>query len=305
VVPVRVSVIVPATNGPPTLEQCTAAVAGGEEAPDELLVVAEPRDANPARARNIGARKAAGDVLVFVDADVQVHPCALRRIRAAFLADPELTALFGAYDDAPADASVVSWFRNLLHHHVHHQNAGPATTFWTGLGAVRRDAFFAAGGFDERLDWLEDIDLGMRLTAAGGRILLDPRIQGKHLKRWSFTSMLRTDFTGRAIPWTLLMLRSGSSSAELNLGWRHRLSAIVSIAAATAAVTRRTPTAAVAAGTLVALNQTFYALLLRRGGPARAGAGVGLHVLHHLTAASAVPVAVAIHLITRRNEHSH
>ena len=57
-----------------------------------------------------------------------------------FAADPTLSALFGAYDDLPAAPGIVSNFRNLLHHHVHHRNAGPAETFWTGLGAVRRRA---------------------------------------------------------------------------------------------------------------------------------------------------------------------
>ncbi|MGH7896935.1 MAG: acetone carboxylase subunit gamma, partial [Candidatus Binatia bacterium] len=41
-----------------------------------------------------------------------------------------------------------SRFRNLLHRHVHQEGAGPATTFWAGLGAIRREAFERVGGFD-------------------------------------------------------------------------------------------------------------------------------------------------------------
>ena len=69
---------------------------------------------------------------------------ALARVRAAFADDPGLTAVFGSYDDAPPGGTVAA-FRNLLHHHVHHRGAGPASTFWSGLGAIRRDAFLAAG----------------------------------------------------------------------------------------------------------------------------------------------------------------
>src|SRR5205807_8681242 len=62
------------------------------------------------------------------------------------------------------------------------------STFWAGLGAVRRDAFEAVGGFDaERylVPSVEDIDLGARLATTGHRIELDPAVQGTHLKAWS------------------------------------------------------------------------------------------------------------------------
>jgi hypothetical protein len=43
---------------------------------------------------------------------------------------------------------------------------------------------------------------------------------------------------------------------------------------------------------LVALNRSFYALLVRRQGVPRAVAGIGLHALHHLVAALAVPFGI-------------
>lgn len=290
--------IVPATDRPPTLARCTAAIER-DDGPDELVVVTEPREANPARARNIGAGRASGDVLLFVDADVELHPGALEQVRREFDADPGLAALFGSYDDAPAAPGVVSAFRNLLHHHVHQSEPGPATTFWTGLGAVRRDAFEAVGGFDERLAWLEDVDLGMRLAAAGKSIRLVPSIQGTHLKSWSLWGMVRTDFVGRGVPWVQLLLRHRGSASTLNLGWRHRLSALASVAGAASLLARRPLGAAVAVAALVALNRPFYRLLHRRRGPAEAGAGVLLHALHHLVGVAAVPVGVLRHLLGR------
>ena len=182
---VTISVVVPATNCPATLDRCLAAIRAGENAPDELIVVDGPPDAGPAEARNDGARRAVGDVVVFVDADVEVHSDAFARVRAAFDGDPALTAVFGSYDDAPFAPGIVSEFRNLLHHHVHHESAGEATTFWAGLGAVRRDAFLEAGGFDAEqypVPSIEDVELGLRLAAAGARIRLDPSVRGKHLK---------------------------------------------------------------------------------------------------------------------------
>ena len=294
-----VSAIVPATNRPATLAACRAALEHAESPPDQLVVVDEPRDANASRARNLGAARATGDVLLFVDSDVEVRPDAVARVRAAFAADPLLVALFGSYDDAPAAPGVVSAFRNLLHHHVHQESPGPAKTFWTGLGAVRREAFESAGGFDEGIAFMEDVDLGMRLAAAGARIELEPRIQGTHLKSWSVWGMVRTDFGARGVPWVRLLLRHGGSATELNLGWRHRLSALISVAGTLGLLARRPAAVATAGLGLVALNRRFYMLLLRRRGPAEATAGVFLHALHHLASVAAVPAGVLLHLLDR------
>lgn len=295
------SAIVPATNDPPTLAACLDAIRAAADPPEDLIVVNDG-GGGPAHARNRGAMRAAGDVLVFVDADVLVHPDAFSRIREAFDADPELAALFGSYDDSPADPGAVSQFRNLLHHHVHQESAGRATTFWAGLGAVRREAFEAVGGFDEdryAVPSVEDIDLGMRLAAAGRTIALDPSIQGTHLKRWTVRSMVETDLWHRGVPWTELVLRHGVRSSALNLGPRHRASAVLSVVAVLSLLRGRLRTTVLALAALVALNRSFYALLARRRGTAEAVLGVGLHVLHHLAGAAAVPIALAERLRKR------
>ena len=134
------AVIVPATDRPPTLDRCLAALRASTEPPDELVVVTEPAGAGPAEARNAGVASSSSELIAFVDADVVVEGHALERLRAAFAAEPGLAAVFGSYDDAPAAPGTVSRFRNLLHHHVHVSSPGPAETFWAGLGAVRRDA---------------------------------------------------------------------------------------------------------------------------------------------------------------------
>ena len=300
---VRLTTIVPATDGPPDLERCVAAIQAADQPPEELIVVDDPSAFGPAAARNAGAARASGDVLVFVDSDVLPHRDTFRRIRVAFDSDPGLTALFGSYDDAPEAPDAVSGFRNLLHHYVHQRSPGPATTFWAGLGAVRREAFAQAGGFDaDRFPdaSIEDIELGMRLAAAGRRMTLDPALQGTHLKRWTLASMVRTDVGRRGVPWVTLLARDGAAPTVLNLGWRHRVSAAASIALAASVVWRRPRPGAAALGLLVVLNAPFYGLLLKRRGPLQAAAGVGLHTIHHVTAACAVPLGLFVHLRARR-----
>jgi hypothetical protein len=294
------AVVVPATDRPPTLERCLAAVLGGTQTPEETIVQEEPAGAGPAAARNLGVAQCEAEVIVFVDSDVEVHADALERIARHFAEDPELVAVFGAYDDDPADPGLTSRYRNLLHHHVHAGAAGEAETFWAGLGAVRREAFETAGGFDpERFPQasVEDIELGMRLRRDGGRVILDPGIRGRHLKAWTPTSMVRTDFARRGVPWARLLLREGSDSTALNLSWRRRASTGASVAFLGALLARRPRLAAAVLLANLALDRGLYALLARRGGAQLLLAGIGLHQLHQLTAAASVPAAVALHAI--------
>jgi glycosyltransferase involved in cell wall biosynthesis len=258
--PVQLTVVVPAYRCAPMLRACldglvqsdlprtawelivvddgstddTATVAS--RTADRVLRVPDgPR--GPAHARNLGALAARGDVLVFVDADVVVAPATLRGFAELLAAEPELTAAFGAYDDEPADPALVSRYRNLLHHHVHVRHAGEAETFWSGCGAVRRDAFLRVGGFDAhryQRPQVEDIELGYRLRDAGGRIRLMPTLTGKHLKHWSLAGMLRSDFRDRAVPWMQLLLerRSLLSDTSLNLApWEKLFTAAAGLAA--------------------------------------------------------------------------
>ncbi len=290
-------VVVPATDRPPTLRRCLAALEAGTREPDSVAVLEEPAGAGPAGARNLGAAGCEADVLVFVDSDVEVHPEALAQIAWRFTADPELAAVFGAYDDDPAHPALTSRYRNLLHHHVHVESAGEAETFWAGLGAVRRERFEAVGGFDAELfptASIEDIELGMRLRRDGARILLDPAIRGRHLKRWTPASMMRTDFWRRGVPWARLLLRQGSGSTALNLGRRRRVSALTSLVLLGSLLARRPRLAAGALAANLVLDRDLYALLARRGGTRLLVAGVGLHQMHQLAAAASVPAAVVL-----------
>jgi hypothetical protein len=288
----RLAVIVPATDDPPSLARCLASIEAARAPTDELIVVSRAPRRGASSARNEGATASGAEILVFVDSDVEVHADALTLIRSRFAADPRLVAVFGSYDDEPAARDVVSTFRNLLHHHVHQESAGPVDSFWSGLGAVRRSSFDAVGGFHE-LAGVEDIELGARLSATGGAIELDAAIQGKHLKRWTLPRMVHTDLFLRGVPWTQLALEGRATRRGFNLGWRHRLSAAASLLAVDRLVRRRLVASATALAALCALNLRFYRLLASRGWRYLLG-GIAVHVIHHLTSALAVPLGILL-----------
>jgi GT2 family glycosyltransferase len=192
-------------------------------------VVTVPGPSGPAVARNKAAAEAVGDVLVFVDADVAVSRQGLMRLSQVFAEQPQTAAVFGAYDEAPADPGFMSQYKNLSHSFIHRTSTTKARTFWAGFGAVRRDAFHRVGGFDERFDRpsVEDIDFGYRLTAAGYEVRLDPALSASHLKRWTIGSAIASDVRDRGIPWTQLIWRYGALSNDLNLRTEYRWSVVL------------------------------------------------------------------------------
>ncbi len=186
----------------------------------------------PGAARNLGAREACGHILWFVDADVIPHEDAARRLVEGF-GDPEVVAVFGSYDDRPSAQNFLSQYKNLIHHFVHHQGRSEASTFWSGCGAVRKSPFLDVGGFDTHRyarPSIEDIELGYRLRAARGRILLLPDVQGTHLKEWRLLDLVRTEVWRRAIPWTRLMLERAGLTDDLNVAMGERLRAALAVA---------------------------------------------------------------------------
>ncbi len=330
------SVVIPVHNGGRDLECCLRRLRDSDTEPTdyELIVVDDgstdrsaelaesfgarvvrhDRPLGPAMARNTGALAATAPVVFFLDADVAVHRETLGRAADRFAADPELTALFGSYDDAPTAPGLVSRFRNLLHHFVHQEgefvaDARPARTFWTGCGAIRRQVFLDFGGFDPRLyrrPAIEDIELGYRLTRAGCRILLMRNLQATHLKRWTLGSMIRTDVFQRGVPWMLLIKRTGVAESDLNVKRRQRI-CVAAAAAANLAVLAAPwfPWLVLALpaslAVQVGLNAAFYRFLVRRRGWGFAAGAIPLHYLYYCCCGASVLIALAIwHLSYRR-----
>jgi glycosyltransferase involved in cell wall biosynthesis len=186
----------------------------------------------PAYARNRGFEVTRGEIIVFIDADCVAHTDTLSRFAALFTGQPDLGAAFGSYDTRPPASGIMSQYRNLIHHYVHHRNAGDVETFWAGAGAVRREVFAEAGMYDE---WhyskpqIEDIELGARIRNLGRRILLDPSIQVTHLKKWTLRGVIRTDLRDRGIPWARLLMHRGAmmSTGTLNLRWSEKLNTLL------------------------------------------------------------------------------
>lgn len=304
---ITIQVIVPAHRAETTIEQCLTALFDAGFARDSVLVVDDgspdrtgeiaenlgvvvrrhPTPKRPAGARNSGANGADAAILLFVDSDVVVHPGLRARIQAQFR-DPTIDAVIGSYDDRPG-GPVVSRYRNLLHHLTHQEAAGETPTFWSGIGAIRREVFETAGGFDPAWEDIEDVELGLRVTEADGRILLDPELLGTHLKIWTVRSMFRTDLWGRAVPWTRLIRDGRLNFQTLNAGRKHRVSAVcvlVAILSLLAALIdpRMLWLSLAASLAFVAVNLPMLVRLQQIGGVGFALSTLPFHALHYAAA---------------------
>jgi glycosyltransferase involved in cell wall biosynthesis len=246
----RVSVVMPVFNPGPDLENCLNAIDAStypvfecilvdDESTDGMITVAAQRhgiqvvtlkeNSGPGIARNHGAREARGDILLFVDSDVMLHPDAVAIAVNALENDPGLSAVFGSYDDQPGHTSFLSQYRNLLHHWVHQTGNNEASTFWAGCGAIWRKTFIDIGGFskDYGRPSIEDIELGTRLRSAGYRIRLEKRMFAKHMKNWRFWNLIKTDIFHRGVPWMGLLLRERHMTRDLNLNINSRIATIL------------------------------------------------------------------------------
>ncbi len=273
------------------------------------VVVRRAESSGPATARNHGVQQSRGDTLVFIDADVSVHRDALRRLEESFRGEARVAAVFGAYDTAPRAPGLVSQYRNLLHHRVHAEGRGDAETFWAGLGAIKRSVFVAAGGFDETMRQLEDIDLGYRVRALGHRILLRPEIQGTHLKRWTLRTMIATDLFGRGVTWMRLHLEQGRTGrpGTLNLLPAEKVFTLLTGFAALAlgmSVIRWSSRWLILAGLCLAVvivgNLPLLRWFARERGYRFALLVVPLRLLYYLLNAIAAAIGVMRHAVTPR-----
>ncbi|MCH8487523.1 MAG: glycosyltransferase [Candidatus Cyclonatronum sp.] len=164
------------------------------------LKIIRQENAGPGPARNTGAAEASGSWLLFLDSDCELPAGFLGRLRAYLSAADEGLWLFGGPDTDRDDFT-------LIQKAINYAMTSPLTTGGIRGGkkaldrfyprsynmGVRASAFREAGGF-EALRFGEDLDLSMRLIAAGGRSALVPGLAVYHRRRTSFRAFFRQVF---------------------------------------------------------------------------------------------------------------
>jgi len=148
------------------------------------------------QAMNLGLRPEGYDVGILLGAHAEAESDFLRSNLDCLAAHPEAGCVGGVIENVYMDASS----RRIGAAMGHPFGVGGAH-FRTGLkegevdtvafGAYRREALAEIGFVDERLTRNQDDELNFRLTRAGWRIILSPRIRSRYFVRASMKKLFR------------------------------------------------------------------------------------------------------------------
>lgn len=269
-------------------------------------VLRMPENGGPGAARNMASKIATGDILWLVDSDVIAHEGGPAAIRRGF-AEDGVEAVFGRYDAEPEGTPWFSRYKNLMHRFYHSETRREASTFWAGCGAIAAETYRRLDGFDVetyKVPSIEDIEFGNRIFAAGGRILVLPDLEGKHLKVWSIANGIHTDIFRRALPWSRLLINRTGLSNDLNIGSGERIRAGVAglffLSLPFAFCVWWLPLVLLAL--IIFLNRDLIRFFLANGGPGFAARATAFHQVYYVYSATAyVWCLFEYHVLGKKN----
>lgn len=151
------------------------------EAGVSLTLVRQPVNGGPAKARNRGAERAVGEVIVFTDSDCELTPDWLENMLAPF-ADPEIAAVKGAYLTRQTELGARFAQIEFEERYRMLKAAKTVDVVFSYSAAFRREVFAELGGFDTRFPVAdnEDTDLSWRLIEAGHKAAFAPAAKLYH-----------------------------------------------------------------------------------------------------------------------------
>jgi glycosyltransferase involved in cell wall biosynthesis len=199
-----VSVIVPAHNEEAYLRDTLRALQAQRYPRFEIVVVANgcsDGTANVARnhcdrlivisqkgislSRNLGARMAQGDILVFLDADTILRPDALKVISRQFTRNYAAGTLKARPDPARWFYLLLYFFKNLMHQSRVHKGSVGVIICW-------KDFFESAGGFDESLHVMENSALIEKMQTYGKYRFVNQTFATTSMRRYEKKGFHRT-----------------------------------------------------------------------------------------------------------------
>jgi glycosyltransferase involved in cell wall biosynthesis len=235
-----VSVIIPVKNGGKTIAQCIRSVQRSYYRNFEIIVIndnSSDNSENIARglqceviaategtgannARNIGARTARGDILMFIDADIIVRRETILEI-VETLEESYIDAVVGIYTARHRHESFVSQYKNLWVRYSYLKSLPAIDWLFGSISGIKREAFRKLGGFDVGLlarHGHDDIELGKRFARARLNIILNMDIEVEHLKNYNLVSFIKNEFH-RSFGFSSLAVRFGETAKSFRMGF--------------------------------------------------------------------------------------
>jgi GT2 family glycosyltransferase len=133
-------------------------------------------------ARNMGARAASGELIVFIDDDITAHEGLLGAHRQAHVLGTPTLAVGAVHLPESVRATPFGRFRQQLEMSVvpHGQRPVPPNFCTAANMSIRRARFLELGGFSAEIQEGEDQDLALRHSSSGGTIAFLPEALAIH-----------------------------------------------------------------------------------------------------------------------------
>jgi glycosyltransferase involved in cell wall biosynthesis len=151
------------------------------------------KNSGPATARNSGAKKSRGDILVFIDSDVVIEKNTFNLTASSFNKE---SACLTAINTKKSDYNFSTDFLNLLDYFIFLKSPRYVILPCTSYCAIKKNIFEDLGGFNEnyKKSHVEDLELGIRLVNKGYKIYLNKKLKFTHLKKYTFLNFLKHGF---------------------------------------------------------------------------------------------------------------
>lgn len=228
----------------------------GLRTPFPLAVIEQP-NRGAAAARNAGAAAARGEILLFLDDDMEADPRLLSVLDEAHTGDADVVlGHLPLHPDSPDNVvsrAVGDWALQRMARLSRPDAALTVHDLLTGQLSLSSELFGAIGGFDESFtrDGLfggEDLDFGLRLLLAGRRLVFEPAAvsrqryvvdPGRHLEQCREAGRSDVELL-RKHPDRIdeLAALSGAQGRMSRLVWRRLVALPLAGAAITAVLTR-------------------------------------------------------------------
>ncbi|MBK9454090.1 MAG: glycosyltransferase [Bacteroidetes bacterium] len=160
-----------------------------------LRIIELAKPLNAGEARNLGAADCNNRILVFVDADVLIDPSSLHILINPIIKG-NADATVGNYATDLMNNKFFQNYKKLYINQAYAADGYITNEFWTAYAAISGKAFLKVGQFSEKFRFKggEDTEIGVRLSTMKFKIYAVAGVYGKHLKDFTFASLIKNDF---------------------------------------------------------------------------------------------------------------